>query len=477
VSTWRKRVVLGVVVLAAAGGVWKWKGGKDEQPKGPAPSTLAEVTRRDLELAAEAAGLVEPIRVVEVKSRASGEVLKVPVDSGDKIDGGSLLAEIDPRDVRNALAQAVADLESAEVQRDTAEANRKRMDELRKTGTVTQSELESAVLSAAGARAGVVRAQTNLQLARERAGDVVIRAPISGTVLTRSVQPGQIIASAISNVSGGNTLFTMADLAVMQVRAKIDETDIGQVVPGQNASVSVEAYPGRVFQGTVHKIEPQAVVEQNVTLFPVLIRLENPEGLLRPGMNAEVKVMIAEKDDAIAVPNGAVVSFREARSAAQTLGLSEDALKAVMQRDGHAREQRLEAATDGGTSEVASAGGPGTGGGGGGRMGGGSRRSGGGRSFDRSGTPRPALVFVQGASGPEPRRVMVGLADWDHTEVLDGLSEGEKVVLVSVAQLQRNQKESTERFRQRAGGLMPGTGGGNRGSGGGGAGAGRGRGG
>jgi glutamate-ammonia-ligase adenylyltransferase len=110
----------------------------------------------------------------------------------------------------------------------------------------------------------------------------------------------------------------------------VDETDIGKIHPGQQARVSLEAYPGRTFTGEVVKIEPQAVVEQNVTLFPVLIRMKNPEGLLKPGMNAEVGVEIASREDVVTVPNTAVVSPREAISAAAALGLDEAAVRATL---------------------------------------------------------------------------------------------------------------------------------------------------
>ncbi len=232
--------------------------------------------------------------------------------------------------MQNALDQAAADLESAEVQLSTAGANRGRMEELRQSNAVTQQEYESAVQQAASARAAVVRAQTNLQLARERRSDVTIRAPIRGTIITDNVEPGQIIASATGNVSGGSVLFTMADLSEMQVRTLVDETDIGQIHPGQDARVTVEAYSGRTFRGQVYKIEPQAVVEQNVTTFPVLVRLSNPEDLLKPGMNAEVAVQIASRAGALVVPNGAVVGLRDAAAAATALGLDPAALEGAL---------------------------------------------------------------------------------------------------------------------------------------------------
>src|SRR5690606_3445488 len=163
--------------------------------EGAAQPVAVPAQRTDLEVLAEAPGAVEPIRTVEVKSRASGEVLRVYVETGDRVGQGQLLAEIDPRDVQNALDQAIADLESAEVLASTTEAHRARMEKLRETRAVTQQEYENAVQAAASARAAAVRARTNLQLARERRNDVTIRAPIAGTIISDNVEPGQIIAS------------------------------------------------------------------------------------------------------------------------------------------------------------------------------------------------------------------------------------------------------------------------------------------
>ncbi|QSQ15956.1 efflux RND transporter periplasmic adaptor subunit [Myxococcus landrumensis] len=492
----KKWIITGVAAVLLGAGVYVTRQGIE--PKPPERSAaLAVVERRDMEVVAESAGLVEPLRVVEVKSKASGEVLRVLFDTGDKVEKDALLAEIDPRDVQNALAQAQADLESARVRLNTTEAQRQRMESLRQSGYVTQQEYESSVDAFATARAAKVRAETNLQLAKERSRDVTIRAPSSGTLLERQIQPGQIIASATSNVSGGSTLFKMADLSIMQVRAKVDETDVGQIRPGLKARVTMEAYPGRTFVGEVVKIEPQALVEQNVTLFPVLVRLDNPEGLLRPGMNAEVAIEISSRRDAITVPNSAVVGLRDARAAAAAVGISEDAVRALLRPPGSKGEGRGRGGSGGSgpsdstatpTSGDASAGHPENKGpsrdtpastnphaataatgtetqaksvvvaGGPSEAPGEGRRQRGGRQG--TGDTRPGLVFVQGKNGPEPRKVVLGLSDWENSEVLSGLEPGEQVMLVSVAQLQQQQQRQNERFRQATGGMFPGAGGG-----------------
>ncbi len=483
-----KFLILGAAVVAVgAGAIVVSRASNDEKAKGTTLAT-APVERRSIQVVAEAAGLVEPVRVVEVKSNASGEVLSVEVETGDRVEKGTLLAEIDPRDVQSALDQAEADLESARVRAATAESERARSQRLLDLGLISTQEYEATKDSAAAAQATLVRAKATLDLAQKRRNDVTIRAPITGTVIERAVEPGQIIASATSGFSGGTTLFQMADLADLQVRAKVDEVDIGQVHPGQTARVSVETYQGRDFVGEVSKIEPQAVVEQNVTLFPVLIHLDNSEGLLKLGMNAEVTIEIASRDDVVAVPNGAVVSLRDSRAAAAVVGLDETQLQAAL---------RPANAPAGGGGETAQAGATPAAGGGaptsddcmalfrkmrsgggpnalsadertqlgacrqqfaGGRSG--TRRGGsdrGGAGAGTVGETRPALVFVATPQGPEPERVVLGLNDWEFTEVKSGLEPGQQVILVSVAALQKEQQALTNRIRQRMSGPIAGS--------------------
>ncbi len=470
-----------------------------EQPDTP---DVAPVVRATLDITAEAAGLMEPPRVIEVKSKASGEVLNMHVETGDIVERGTLLAEIDPRDVRNGFAQADADLEVARARLSTARAQHERAAELREAGVVTEQELESAALELANANATFIKARTSLELARERLGDVTIRSPIDGVVIQKDVETGQIIASASQNISGGTTLLLMADISTMQVRTLVDETDIGRIQPGQTAAVEVEAFPNRSFTGTVTKIEPQAVVDQNVTMFPVLVELPNPDGALKPGMNAEVRVQIARRADVLTVPNSAVVSPPDAMAAAAVLGLDEEAMRARFGgRGGGAGANGRDGPPTGrpagppspGTRPGASPGADGTGAAAGAdeagatpddercrelmarvraegraalgdedradaaaclrRMRGtaGAATPPGADDEEMAGVqPRPGVVFVRGAEGPEPRFVRLGLNDWDSTEILDGVEEGEQVYLISVARLQQEQQELIERIRNRS---------------------------
>src|ERR1019366_10060449 len=151
---------------------------------------------------------------------------------------------------------------------------------------------------------------------------------------TKPVSIGQVIQAGGTSVNGGTIIATMADLTKVRARALVAETDIGMVKPGQTVNVTIDAFPDHPFVGTVDHIEPQATVQQNVTMFATLIALNNSEVLLQPGMNAEVSIVADTRLDAIAVPNDAIRAPREAAQAAALLGLNLDTVKAQMKAGG-----------------------------------------------------------------------------------------------------------------------------------------------
>ena len=486
-----------LVALAVAG-----CGASEAAPAAKLQATA--VVRGALRITAEATGTVEPIRKVEVKSKASGEVLALSVDVGDQVQTGALLARIDPRDVRNSFDQAAADLEVAEARLEISTAQNERSKELLDAGVITAQEYESARLDLANAHAGLIKAQTNESLAELRLGDVTITAPLAGTIIQKSVEEGQVIQSASGNVSGGTTLFVMANLLEMQVRTLVDETDMGQIRQGMLATVKVEAFPDQIFQGYVEKIEPQGVVQQSVTMFPVIVRLDNREDALRPGMNADVEILVDEASDILLVPNNAIVLPQDVGPAALVLGLDVDKLDigALGGRGGRggagaavpppvatelARGEAAGPAGDGASVPAAPGGASratgegGAGGRGGARRGGvpgsgagvagrGFRGAGGGGGALTGTNPqagaararqvRRAVVFVMNAEGvPEPKAVQIGLNDYDRTQILSGVEEGAQVALLGAAELQAQQQEFLDRIRERAGGGILGGGG------------------
>jgi HlyD family secretion protein len=288
----------------------------------------------DIEISVEASGVVEPEKTVEVKSKASGEILAVHAETGDIVAAGTLLVEVDKRTPRNRLAEVEASLVAAKARRAIAETQMKRSATLFESGTLTQADFEQTQLEFANAEAQVVGAEVAVENARIAMDDTEVRAPITGTIIAKSVEPGVVITSPTTAVSGGTVLMQMADLNAVQVRTLVDETDIGKIHPGMPAKVVVAAYPNQPFEGTVLKIEPLAIVEQNVTTFAVLIRLENRDGLLMPGMNADVEIEIASRRGVLTVPTAALRADSDIPTTAAMLGLEVAQLRAMLQGEG-----------------------------------------------------------------------------------------------------------------------------------------------
>jgi HlyD family secretion protein len=448
---------------------------------------LEAVERRTITLTVEATGTVEPIDLVEVKSKASGQILRMPVSVGSVVKPGDLLAQVDRVDVQNAYDQAQAALVAAETRARVAAAQKKRSDDLLASGVITAEEHETTELDHANAQSALVQARTNLDTARQRLEDATVRAPIAGTILSQPVAVGQVISSATSSVSGGTTLLTMADLSRIRMRVLVAETDIGNVKTGQPTTVTVDAYPNRPFRGTVEKIEPQAVVQQSVTQFPVLVSMGNEDGLLLPGMNGEVTMLVARQDDVLAVPVDALRGMREAGQVAAVLGVDPDSMRArvraAMSAGGggaaaggdSARATRR--AQGGGRGEMARGGasaGAAAARGGAGRMGGSGGGFGGARGGAGGGAGAAAqtqVAFVKAGAGYEARLVRIGISDFEYTQVLSGLEEGDQVALLGVAEIQAERGELTQRIRSRMGsglqtsGSGSGSGGGQRGGG------------
>jgi HlyD family secretion protein len=310
---------------------------------------------------------------------------------------------------------------------------------------------------------------------------------VAGTIIEKPVALGQVIASATGSVTGGTTLLRMADLSKVRMRALVNETDIGSVRAGQEARVTVDAYPDRPFLGAVEKIEPQAVVQQSVTMFPVIVSLDNKDGFLKPGMNGEVSLLVDRRENVLAVANDAVRTLREAAIAAGILKLNPDSVTAQVQAQqaalrgngggapgGDAAATRAVAARDSASRSGASrsgasrsgasrsgasrSGASGNGASGNGASGNGASGNGAsGNGASQGGRARTALVFVETApSRYEPRVVRLGASNYDYSEVLSGLQEGEKVALLAVGALQAKRDQQNERFRSMTGGGMPG---------------------
>ena len=322
------------------------------------PVATVAVVRRDIVIDAQATGVVEPIATVEVKSKAGGQIVKMPVETGTLVKPGDLLVQIETRDTRNQYNQTAAALAAARSKLDVSTAQKKRADDLFKSRIITATEHEAADIDFANAKSQLVAATTQQDLSKQRLEDATVTAPVGGTIIGKSVSLGTVITSATGAFGGGTTLLTMADLSKVRIRALFNETDIGQVRPGQTATVTVDAYPDRRFTGIVEKIEPQAVIQQNVTMFPVLVTLANNEGLLKPGMNGETNVMVEQRSNVLSVPNDAVRNPREAAATAPILGLNPDTVRAQIAAQMAARSGGRQGGQGGQGGAAAGAGAP-----------------------------------------------------------------------------------------------------------------------
>jgi HlyD family secretion protein len=492
-----RTLILALLALAAC---------KKEAP--PLVYQAVPVAPRNIVVSAQAAGVIQPDTTVEVKSKASGEILEMLVETGQLVERGALMVRVDQRTPRNTLAQSEAQLEVAQARLKNALSQLTRANDLYKSQSITQTEQEAAALAYANAKAEVVGAEVAVENAKIRMADTDVRAPITGTIIEKNVERGQVISSPTSDVGGGTVLLKMADLNLVQVRTLVDETDIGKIKSGLRATVTVDAYPNTPFDGEVLKVEPQAETQQNVTMFPVIVRIQNRDGRLRPGMNSEVEIHVGQRDSVLAIPNASLRTQRDVNSAAEVLGLNPNDIPAMLAANDSATAARSDSA--GGRSTLAAATAPrdsaasakpagntmttpdgrviplpagvteaqvraifakrmggqeltaaetatlrqvmaGAGGGRGGRPGGGQRAQS--NDFQFGGR---YIVFVLRDGLPTPVSVRTGLTDLDYSEVMSGLALGDEVLILPSAGLIESQKEFKERIGNITGGGLPG---------------------
>jgi HlyD family secretion protein len=254
---------------------------------------------------------------VQVGSQVSGIILKLNADFNSKVNEGDIIAQIDPTRFKANLEQAQAAQKNAEaaqargrVNYEQTKRDYERAKELFERGVMgaadmetTKSKFDLARVELASAEAQVAQSRASVGAARVDLERTTIKAPISGTVLQRAVDVGQTVAASLQ----APTLFTIAqDLAKMEVRAAIDEADVGKLKEGLEARFTVDAYPGQEFLATIHQIRSNPNVQQNVVTYDAILRVDNPEGKLRPGMTANVRIVSQRRENVLRVPNAAL---------------------------------------------------------------------------------------------------------------------------------------------------------------------------
>jgi len=357
------------------------------------------VSTKKLELSIEASGIIEAISSVEIKSKASGEVLFLGAEVGDLVKKGSILGQIDQRTPKNILDQSKSDLEASKVRLENAKSQFERGKELHSQGSISDKEFEDIQESYAQAKSTVVRTEVTFENAKIALDDTIVRSPVEGTIISRPVEVGQVISSPTQAVGGGTVLMTMADLSKVRVRALVDEIDVGKVSIGQTVSIKVAAYRDQEFFGIVSKIEPMAMVDQNVTTFPVLIDIDNDDNLLLLGMNTDVVIEVLNKDVSLSTPTMSLRTRKDIYSAANILNIPKQTVDQFL-------VEKVE-----------------------------------GENFNKY------IVIKETTNGPILTWVKIGDADLSHVEVLDGLDNKDTVYILPSKSLFDYQKRFKERVQ------------------------------
>jgi HlyD family secretion protein len=430
-------LIVGIIVLAAAGAVgwyfWKENGDK------PAEYTTATVTRGDLTQAVTATGTLQAVTTVDVSSQISGNVAKVNVDWNSPVKKGQVLAEIDPSNYQTALNQAEGQLANAKANYALMKANADRTQALFDQHLVPQSDLDTARAQLAQADAQVKIQSAVYNTAQVNLSRCTIYSPIDGSVISRSVDVGNTVAASLS----APVLFQIAnDLSTMQINAAISEADIGNVQDKQPVTFTVDAYPNRQFRGVVAQIRNSPKTTQNVVVYDTMIDVRNADLKLKPGMTANVSIIVAHHPGVLKIANGALrVRIPESLLPPKPAEKGTAAAPKKPETEQERRQKMQDLMRDAGfvrgngppspevlakMQELAKERGielPA------GRFGGG----GGGGGSDGP-TTRTLYRLVGGdptTGHPEAVTVKLGITDGSSTEVLEGLNEGD-VVITSV---------------------------------------------
>jgi HlyD family secretion protein len=395
-------VVVAVVVILI---VAKGHGGN-----GDSKYTLGEVTRGDLKSVVSATGALSAVGTVEVGTQVSGTLATLLVDFNDSVRRNQVLAVLDTTMLATSVKDARANVLKAQSQLDKARLDQERSAELFGQNLISKADFETAATSLTAAQAGLVSAQASLERARANLSYAVIRSPIDGTVIERSIEPGQTVAASLS----APKLFVIAeDLSKMEIHALVDESDMGQVKVGQRATFTVEAQPEKTFTATVRQVRLQPETVSNVVSYTVVLDAENREGLLLPGMTATVDFVVEERKDVLLVPSAALRIKPTEEMFAEARGSMERPEGAGAGEQAHGRERAGGQQSAGGQQRSA---GHGAWGGMGGQNG---------QSSDR------ALVWYLNENGKLAfAPVKKGATDGKNTEILEGpVKEGMQVIV------------------------------------------------
>jgi len=457
----RKKLLLGILVIAvvALAGYFYWSSSK----KASVGYLTENVKKGSITNTISASGTVEPVSTVSLAFKNAEIIKNIYVKVGDHVTPSQALADQDSQNLELQLKQAEANLEQssasmellqngstqeelrqseasvqmAQASYNQAKSNLERNQQLADAGAISKADLETAQISYANAEGNLIKAQeayktlqsgaraediksaaaklnssqASLQMAKIDLSGSRMESPINGIVSEINGAVGQR-ATANNNSTSGSSGFMVVISEALQIKAQVNEADIGKTEVGQKVEFTVNSFPNRTFNGQVSSIAPQAYTLSNVQIYDIIIQIDNNQQGLKAGMPANINIIVDRHDNTLTISKGAVTY---AVSYLSKLGQSVTTKPAATEGGGNSQSQNRQKASGTDTGSYTNAGDP--------------------VNIEKSSQTQQATVLVMGKSGtPEPRKVTLGLSDLRSYEVVNGLNEGETVVIGALGQ-------------------------------------------
>jgi HlyD family secretion protein len=369
-------IILLLALTSAGGGWWYWK----QTHAGEIKYQTGVVTRGDVTEVVTATGQLNPVLNVTVGSQISGNILKLYADYNSLVKENQVVAELDPAPYTAAVHMAQANVAYAQAALELAQLTADRKQELVKEHAAAQADLDTALANLHQAQATLQIQKASLETAQINLDHCTITSPVDGIVISRSVDVGETVAASLN----APVLFTIAnDLAKMQIDASVAEGDVGQLQNGQTVNFNVDAYPYRTFHGVVAQVRNSPVTVQNVVTYDTVVSVNNADQKLKPGMTANLSIVIAQRSNVLRIPNAAL-RFRPPEAPGKLVPVVPGTPPPGSQPPGRPRVKRDPTHT--------------------------------------------IYLLPPGAAKPAPVQVHLGITDGIYTEVLDGLHDGDVVV-------------------------------------------------
>jgi HlyD family secretion protein len=397
-------VVIGLAALMYGGYALQNKigGGEDEKPR----YKTADVDRGSIVQFVTATGTLNPVGLVNVGTQVSGTVSEISADFNDRVKKGQVLLKIDPTILEATIKQATASLGAARAQVTLTESTHARNTKLVTQGFLSAATLEQSRQALDAAKSQMLVNEAQIERAKADLANSIIRAPIDGVIIKRSADLGQTVAASFQTPN----LFTIArDLKKMQIDTNVSEADVGLLKDGQAVRFIVDAFPDRDFEGKVRQFRLSANVTQNVVTYNVVIDVDNPDELLKPGLTAQVRIITGNKPEAMRVPTAAL------RYRPSDFEIAMDETKKKMRGEKTAKDEKKDEKKEDANAAVASA-----------------------DNTDELGLrtktgERLYRIYKLEGKDAKPVDVVIGIANSKYTEIVKGpLQAGDKVVVRSL---------------------------------------------